>query len=171
MRLFFSGDLNEEGSDHILSVQNGALSVNAHVFKASHHGSHDFSALLFDAVHPMITVVSSGEVPDHGHPRAKFLAAVGRAGRGEDALLFSTAIAALFVDDGDPVSAADTGTTTTLGDLDFSQAEANTEARLRFKKILPGIINVRTDGEQMFAARRVQQGYQWESYGPIDPIQ
>jgi hypothetical protein len=115
----------------------------------------------------MITVVSSGEVPDHGHPRANFLGAIGRASRTEAPLLFSTALAALFVDSGDPV--ADTGTTTTLGDLDFSQAAANTEARLRFKKLLPGIINVRTDGQKLYAFRRVQQSYGWESYGPLDP--
>lgn len=169
VRVFFSGDLNEKGSDHILSLPNGALNVNAHVFKAPHHGSHEFSQALFYAVHPMITVVSSGEVPDHGHPRANFLGAIGRAGR-SDALLFSTESAALFVDDGDAETVIYTGTETTLGDLDFSKSAANTEARLRFKKLLPGIINVRTDGQNIFAFRRVQQGYQWESYGPIEPI-
>ena len=70
-----------------------------------------------------------------------------------------------------PASVASTGTQTTLGDLDFSKSAANTEARLRFKKILPGIINVRTDGDQIYAFRRVQMGYQWESYGPINPVQ
>jgi competence protein ComEC len=162
--------LNKPGSDHLLAVPNGALGVNAHIFKAPHHGSHEFSTALFEAVHPMITIVSSGEIPDHGHPRANFLGAIGRAGRGEEPLLFSTEIAALFVDSGDPSSVADAGTVTTLGDLDFSQSAANAEARQRFKKVLPGLINVRTDGEQIFAFRRVQQGYQWESYGPIEPV-
>lgn len=170
VRAFFSGDLNKPGSDLLLAISNGALSVNAHIFKAPHHGSHEFSRALFEAVQPMITIVSSGEVPDHGHPRANFLGAIGRASRGEESLLFSTEIAALFVDLGDPNSVADAGTETTLGDLDFSQSAANVEARQRFKKVLPGIINVRTNGEQIFAFRRVQQGYQWESYGPIDPI-
>ncbi|WP_257212872.1 hypothetical protein [Maribacter sp. 4U21] len=40
--------------------------------------------------------------------------------------------------------------------LDFSSSAANAEARQRFKKILPGIINVRTDGENIYAFRRVQ---------------
>ncbi len=170
VRTFFSGDLNETGSEHLLAVPNGALDVNAHIFKAPHHGSHEFSTELFRAVQPMITVVSSGEVPDHGHPRANFLGAIGGAGRGAEPLLFSTEIAALFVDSGDPAAVADTGTVTTLGDLDFAHAEANAEARRRFKKVLPGIINVRSDGDQIFAFRRVQQGYQWESYGPIAPV-
>jgi hypothetical protein len=76
-----------------------------------------------------------------------------------------------FVDAGDPTptDAATEDEPTTLADLDFSQASASTVARRRFKKILPGIINVRTDGDQIFAFRWVQQGYQWESYGPSDP--
>ncbi len=170
VRTMFSGDLNEDGGDHLARLPNADLNLNSHVFKAPHHGSHEFSTRLFNAVNPMITIVSSGEVPDHGHPRANFLGAIGRASRIDAPLLFSTALSALFVDDGDPVAAADTGTDTTLSDIDFSQSGANTEARIRFKKILPGIINVRTDGTRLYAFRRVQQGYQWESYGPIDTV-
>jgi hypothetical protein len=29
---------------------------------------------------------------------------------------------------------------------------------------------VRTNGNKIYAARRVIAGYQWESYGPIKPI-
>lgn len=172
VRTFFSGDLNEDGSDHLMSAPGFALSVNAHIFKAPHHGSHDFSQHLFEAVNPMITVVSSGEIPDHGHPRAVFLGGLGLAGRGETPLVFSTALSALFMDAGDAaaIAAAAIDEPTTLGDLDFALAESNTIARRRFKKVLPGIINVRSNGEEMFAYRRVQPWYQWESYGPIDPI-
>ena len=107
VRTFFSGDLNERGSRHLLDAPAGALRLNAHVFKAPHHGSHDYDEDLLAAVNPMITVVSSGEIPDHGHPRANFLAAIGRASRGPEPLLFSTELAALFVDAHD----ADTGAT------------------------------------------------------------
>ncbi len=166
VRTFFSGDLNIEGSGLLLSQPDGALQVNAHIFKAPHHGSHEFDPDLFEAVKPMVTVVSSGEVPDHGHPRAKFLGAIGRAVRGKEPLLFSTALSALFVDAGDSahMAAATIDEPTTLGDLDFSLSSANTVARRRFKKLLPGIINVRTDGEYIYSYRRVQMGYQWESY-------
>lgn len=170
VRIFFAGDLNEEGSDHILQVPNASLAVNAHVFKAPHHGSHEFSSHLFSAINPMITVVSSGEVPDHGHPRANFIGAIGLVGRGNAPLVFSTEIAALFVDAGDAEAVNHTDMDTSFGTLNYSDSIANTEARLRFKKLLPGIINVRTDGNQIYAFRRVQQGYQWESYGPIDPV-
>jgi len=78
----------------------------------------------------------------------------------------------LFVDAGDAeaVAAANIDEPTTLGDLDFALADSNTIARRRFKKVLPGIINVRTDGEEIYVYRRIQQYYQWEAYGPIDPI-
>lgn len=169
VRVFFSGDLNERGADRLLGLPAGALSVNAHVFKAPHHGSHEYSEDLFAAVNPMITVISSGEIPDHGHPRANFLAAVGRAGRGPEPLVFSTELAALFVDSHDPVAVAARDDGTKPRDIDFAAAQA-ADAHQRFKKVLPGIINVRTDGESLYAFRRVQQGYQWESYGPIEPI-
>jgi len=171
VRTFFSGDLNKKGGEHILSAPNSELLVNAHIFKAPHHGSHDYSNKLLGAVNPMVSIVSSGEVSDHGHPRAIFLGALGKAGRGDEPMVFSTEIAALFVDDGDEEAVAHSNSETTFADLNFEQSEANTEARQRFKKLLPGIINVRTDGENSYAFRRVQQGYQWEAYGPIAPVQ
>lgn len=172
VRAFFSGDLNEEGSKHLLSFPGASLQVNAHVFKTPHHGSHEYSQELFNAVNPMISVVSSGDSPDHGHPRAIFLGGLGLAGRGAQPLVFSTEIAATFVDAGDAEAVANAGIDEpiTFGELDFSTSQANAIARRRFKKILPGIINVRTDGRRLFAFRRVQQGYQWESYGPITPL-
>lgn len=165
VRTFFSGDLNIEGSEHLLSIPGNTLKVNAHIFKAPHHGSHEFSQELLNHVNPMVTIVSSGETPDHGHPRAVFLGGLGLAGRGKMPLIFSTELSALFVDAGDVEAQVHSDSTiTTLGDLDFSDSLANSEARQRFKKVLPGMINVRTDGEKIFAFRRVQMGYQWESY-------
>ena len=69
----------------------------------------------------------------------------------------------IFSDENEPKTTADIN----LGDIDFSKSDANAIARQRFKKVLSGIINVRTDGEDIYAARRVRAGYQWELYGPI----
>ena len=38
------------------------------------------------------------------------------------------------------------------------------QARRRFKKRLNGLINVRTDGEDIYCARRVAAGYQFVTY-------
>jgi beta-lactamase superfamily II metal-dependent hydrolase len=170
VRTFFSGDLNEEGGDHLLSFPNAALQFNSHIFKTPHHGSHEFSQHLFDAVKPMVSVVSSGNNPDHGHPRAVFLGGLGLSGRGTAPLVFATEIAATFVDAGDSEAVPTPATAPSdigFGDLDFATSAANTEARRRFKQILPGVINVRTDGREIYAFRRVQASYQWESYGPL----
>jgi hypothetical protein len=171
VRVFFSGDLNIPGSRHLLRNVPAAL-FDAHVLKSPHHGSHEYHQPLFDLIRPMITVVSSGDSPDHGHPRAGFLGGLGLAGRTRTPLMFSTEIAATFVDAGDAlaVAAAAIEEPITLDDLDFSTAAANRIARRRFKKVLPGIINIRTDGRVLYAARRVAASYQWESYGPIEPI-
>lgn len=169
VRTFFSGDLNTQGSKHILKQSGASLRLNSHIFKSPHHGSHDYHQPLLNAISPMITVISSGDSPDHGHPRASFLGGVGLSGRGDSPLIFSTEIAATFSDAGDR-AAVDEYEPTTLGDLDFSSASSNKIARRRFKKVLSGIINVRTDGEEIYAARRVRASYQWELYGPITPV-
>jgi competence protein ComEC len=174
VRAFFSGDLNTEGSRYLLDRLALVSRFDAHIFKAPHHGSHDYHQPLFAAIRPMITVVSSGNSPDHGHPRAQFLGGVGLAGRGATPLVFSTEIAATFVDAGDaaavPAPVAGGDGDIDVADLDFATSEDNTLLRRRFKQTLPGIINVRTDGRVMYAARHVQAAYQWESYGPITPV-
>lgn len=168
VRTFFSGDLNSKGSKHILKQSGASLKLNSHIFKSPHHGSHDYHQPLLNAISPMISVISSGDSPDHGHPRASFLGGVGLSGRGDSPLIFSTEIAATFADAGDN-TAVDENEPTTLGDLDFSTASSNKIARRRFKKVLSGIINVRTDGQEIYCARRVRASYQWELYGPIEP--
>ena len=119
------------------------------------------------AISPQISVVSSGDGPDHGHPRANLLAAIGRASRSPEPLLFSTEIAATFIEEGDELDEDDV---TSLEDLDFSVSNFNEVARKLFKQRLPGLINVRTDGHDLYAARRVNQGYWWEAYGPMAAV-
>jgi hypothetical protein len=119
----------------------------------------------------MITVISSGESPDHGHPRAHFLGSIGRHSSGPEPLIFSTELAALFVDAQDPDALANSDADVDVHDLAFDDDGAvPLDPHQRFKKILPGIINVRSDGRHLYAYRRVQQGYQWEAYGPIEAL-
>lgn len=168
VRILFTGDINEKGAKHLMSDYTIAQQLDSHVLKAPHHGSHDFYQPFLESIRPMITIVSSGDDPDYGHPRAIFLGGVGLVGRGTSPLLFSTEIAATFLDEGDPhsVAMAILEEPSTLGDLDFTDHSANYIARLRFKQVLPGIINVRSSGEKLFAARRIDAWYQWESYEP-----
>lgn len=160
-----SGDLNVKGSEHLMIDPVVTSKMSAHVLKCPHHGSHEFHHPFFEAVRPQISTISSGDAPDHGHPRASFIAAVGLASRSTRPLVFSTEIAATFVGDGETANPADG---TAIDGLDFKTTVGNDTARKRFKLLLPGIINVRTDGKQLYAFRRVNAGYQWESYGPME---
>ncbi|MGH7230302.1 MAG: ComEC/Rec2 family competence protein [Nitrospiraceae bacterium] len=161
VRILLPGDLNIEGASHLLSDPAFAMEADAHVLKAPHHGSHEFDRRFLEAVKPQITVVSSGEAPDHGHPRANFLGAVGQVSRSAEPLLFSTELVAHFAVDRDADSSdADEP-------VDPTDPAMLGQARRRFKKRLNGIINVRTDGRSLYAARRVAAGYQFVTYGPL----
>jgi competence protein ComEC len=157
--LMLSGDLNIEGSKFLMESSDAASRMAAHILKSPHHGSHEFYTPFLEAVKPQVSVISSGDSPDHGHPRANFLAAVGLASRSKEPLLFSTEIAATFVD----ANEADIKSMLNKRSLD-SNSLKRTQL---FKKRLNGMINVRTDGQNLYAARRVNASYQWESYGPL----
>ncbi len=158
VRVLLPGDINKKGAKQLLDHPNGAAELDAHVFKAPHHGSHEFRRDFLAAVHPQITVVSSGETPDHGHPRANFLGTVGDCSRGHEPLLFSTELVAHFAVDAE-AAAADAD-----DPVDPTDPSRLGQARRRFKKRLNGIINVRTDGSDLYCARRVSAGYQFVTY-------
>ena len=144
-----------------------AKKMDAHILKAPHHGSHEFSYNWFEAVNPQISVVSSGDMRDHGHPRANFLAAVGKTSRTkEGSLLFSTEIAATFVEVGQKVQK-----NLKLTDKQKKLLSKKDSKILKglFIRKLHGMINVRTDGKTMFAARRYGKKDQWELYSKISP--
>jgi len=160
----FSGDLNSKGAKNLLDDPSIVSKLKAHIFKAPHHGSHDFYRPFLEGVKPHISIISSGDEPDHGHPRAIFIGAIGQSSRSMEPLIFSTEIAATFKEAGvRPIRTA----VRHLEDLDTSSPNADSDAHVLFKKLLNGMINVRTDGEHLFAARRVVAGYWWESYGPL----
>jgi competence protein ComEC len=158
------GDLNRQGARNLLEDPAITQKLAAHVFKAPHHGSHQYHRPLLDAIRPQISVISSGDDPDHGHPRAVFVGGVGLASRSGAPLVFSTEIAATFVEAGETV--VEVGDSI-LESLNVHETGALAVARKLFKRRLHGMINVRTDGRDLYAARRVTAGYWWESYGPL----
>jgi len=162
--VLFSGDLNSDGAKNLLEDPSLSYKLDAHVFKSPHHGSHDFHWPFLQAIRPQISVISSGDDPDHGHPRAVFIGAIGQVSRSTMPLVFSTEIAATFVEAG---GKEEQEADTELKGLDLQTPDANSLARNLFKRRLHGMINVRTDGKNLYAARRVAAGYWWESYGPL----
>jgi hypothetical protein len=168
--VLFSGDINKKGSKNLLQDPSITPRLDAHIYKAPHHGSHDFDKFFLRAVNPQLSIISSGDEPDHGQPRAAFIGAIGRVSRSAEPLVFSTQIAATFAEGKDERGKDEEPTSEEgLASLDVTKPEAVASARIRFKRRLHRMINVRTDGDDLFAARRVAAGYWWESYGPITP--
>ena len=158
VRVMLPGDINERAARHLMAQPGFNLEADAHVFKAPHHGSNHYDRAFLEAVHPQISVASSGESPDHGHPRANFLGTIGKASRSNEPLLFSTQLVAQFAVDAD-AEAPDAD-----DDVDPTDPAMLGQARRRFKKRLNGIINVRTDGNTLYCARRVAAAYQFVTY-------
>jgi hypothetical protein len=139
---------------------------DAIVLKAPHHGSHEFHRGLLEAVNPQVTVISSGDDSDYGHPRANFVGVIGGVSRSKEPLVFSTEIAGAFKDVGESLRES-----VKLSDEEYKSLDKESLEKLRklFKRRLHGMINVRTDGKKLYAARRVKAAYCWESYGGITP--
>jgi beta-lactamase superfamily II metal-dependent hydrolase len=148
--ILLAGDLNTDGEDHLLQDPQTATKMDAHVLKAPHHGSHEFSRKWLDAVNPQISVISSGDDTDHGHPRAVFLGAMGNSSR-QPAYIFSTEIAANFVKMEEELGRG-------------TSDDSGQPLREMYKRRLHGMINVRTNGKTLYAARRVASSYMWEYY-------
>jgi beta-lactamase superfamily II metal-dependent hydrolase len=96
----FSGDLNDEASRFLTREHNaGRLNLMSEVFKVPHHGSADFSGAFFQAVSPIVSIVSSGDESarkDYIHPRATLVGALGKWARVPEPLVFVTELVAFF---------------------------------------------------------------------------
>lgn len=60
------------------------------VAKSCHHGSHDITNEFLKVLNPIATVISSGDEESFCHPRPETLGAVGKYGRGDRPLIYST---------------------------------------------------------------------------------
>ena len=102
-----------------------------------------------DDVNPVVSIVSSGDenvVKEYVHPRANLMAALGRASRGPQPLVFSTELAAFFAYRGgiQPEQHKSDGTL-----LPKSKRRGHFHA---FDRLVYGAVRVRTDGERVVVA-------------------
>jgi len=153
-RILLCGDMNEKAERQFLEHCKQETPI-AHVFKANHHGSQDFSTEFLKVIQPWVTIVSSGDQPDYGHPRASLLGSLGQYAPNviEKPLLFSTEIAATFKK------------------VDSNSEDVDTQL---YEKTIYGLINVRTNGQwlaagKVFNKRRGKGKYaksiwDWEKY-------
>lgn len=137
----FSGDLNDEASRFLAREHNrGGLNLKSEVFKVPHHGSADFSGAFFQAVSPVVSVVSSGDESarkEYIHPRATLMGALGKWARGPEPLIFVTELVAFFKEE------------------KWSRPVDDKEYKERgqfygFSRTSYGIVKTRTNGKRLF---------------------
>ena len=137
----FSGDLNDEASRFLAREHNrGSLNLKSEVFKVPHHGSADFSGAFFQAVSPVVSVVSSGDESarkEYIHPRATLMGALGKWARVPEPLIFVTELVAFFNVE------------------NWSRLVDDKEAKKRgqffgFSRASYGLVKTRTDGKRLF---------------------
>ena len=149
-RILLCGDMNRSAENQFVEKWKDK-SPQAHIFKAHHHGSQDFSNTFLKRVQPWISVVSSGDDPDYGHPRANLLGSLGKFSSQiiDQPLIFSTELAATFHMI-DPIPGSE-------------------DAQL-YEKTIQGVISVRSNGEWLAAGRvykkskDVPRRWEWEKY-------
>lgn len=174
VKLLLGGDLNEEAEDHLIKHYTGVelpplraelksnVEKNRNIAKATikqavldarktfqvdiakscHHGSSDFTSEFMDAVYPLATIISSGDQEPHCHPRPDTLGTIGKYSRGERSLIFSTELAR-----------------STPEFLKLSKDTINVNPKPISKERLVtvyGMINVRTDGEKIIIAQKLE---------------
>jgi beta-lactamase superfamily II metal-dependent hydrolase len=108
------------------------------IAKSCHHGSPDFTNEFMQAVNPIATIISSGDEESHCHPRPETLGAIGKFGRGNRPLIFSTELAR---------SAKEFMDTSNL----------STYKKKERLVTVYGMINVRTDGDKTIIAQKLEK--------------
>jgi beta-lactamase superfamily II metal-dependent hydrolase len=136
----FSGDLNDEASRFLAKAhKDKKLELTAEVFKVPHHGSADFSGAFFQAVSPVICVVSSGDESarkEYIHPRATLMGSLGKWSRVEEPLIFVTELVAFFQMEG-------------WSRLTDAKKNKRRGEFFGFSRAAFGIVKTRTDGKRL----------------------
>jgi len=166
-----------------LLVTEARKHFEADIVKACHHGSADISSTFLEATNPLATVVSSGDDEPHSHPRPDALGMIGKYSRSDRPLIFSTELARSGNESikhpnqvRRELRAQIEAELTILNDPSVSAAEkkeANARLDDHFSVIQRsvanyGMINVRTDGERVIIAQRLERerskSHRWDIY-------
>lgn len=148
------GDLNIHAEKRLLEhldLHEGP-DLRSEIFKAPHHGSHEFAPEFLKRVAPVVSIVSSGDenrMKEYVHPRANLMAALGRFSRGPMPLLFSTELAAFFAYRGPVLPERHRKSKGKLILLPKKKWRGKIHA---FQRLVFGSVRVRTDGQRVMCA-------------------
>ncbi|MGH7587354.1 MAG: hypothetical protein ACRELU_02060 [Gemmatimonadota bacterium] len=196
VRILLGGDLNRPFEERLLEHYTGLdprpvteadrLSLvtearkrfRSDVAKACHHGSADFTSRFLEGIDAIATVVSSGDEESHCHPRPDALGALGRRGRGERPLIFSTELARSSREMIETPQAVKDKVSDLLELRDQTTDPAMKKAirkkiqeaisRVERSVAVYGAINLRTDGEKVVIAQKLERprpnGEKWDAH-------
>lgn len=183
-RTLLTGDLNKAAQQDILQQLSGSLlELQCDVAKACHHGSADVSLAFLQAMAPSATIISSGDAEGHDHPRPAIVAASGATGHliVEDdeiltPLVYSTELARshslgklsgielkddTLLQDDEFEDIVLHYSTTKAGDLRPKKESRSAAGAYVIAGLVYGLVNVRTDGEQILTATMDEKGAKW----------
>lgn len=198
VKLLLAGDLNEDSEQYLLRHYAGATGnpdtpeeldalalqcrpvFGADIYKFPHHGSNDFCRSFMKSVDPIVTIVSSGDEESYCHPRAETLGAIGKLSRSDWPMIFSTELARSssekFFKPIDYVHQYE--------DLQDKLKRARSEEKKKeyeeqLKKMesvertvaVYGMINVRTDGQKVVVAQKMEQPTPRKEYWDIHRLE
>jgi beta-lactamase superfamily II metal-dependent hydrolase len=165
VKILLGGDLNIPAENHLLKhytgidpetanevqlknlIAEGRKIFEVDVAKACHHGSADFTNLFLQSLNSAATIISSGDEEPHAHPRPDAVGALGKFGRSDRPLIFSTELAR------------------STRDLIIKANPSKQE--LGRTVAVYGMINLRTDGEKVVIAQKLEQAAprgEWDFY-------
>lgn len=154
VHLLLGGDLNHHAEERIREriEHDNDRTLRSEILKVPHHGSHEFEQAFLDQVNPVVSVVSSGDEnpgKEYVHPRANLMAALGRASRGPEPLVYSTELAAFFAYRGfqQPEQHRKVA-----GQLKLKPKSQQRPGFHAFERLVWGAVRVRTDGERVVTA-------------------
>ena len=183
--VLLGGDLNIPAENHLLLRYTGLPqpprsgaeeeetivaarpSFECDIAKACHHGSADFSTVFLRALNPIATVISSGDNESHSHPRPDALGAMGKFGRGNRPLIFSTELARSSKETIKFPSQFRAKLQELYIQFDKETAPAKKEkikkqidkqlGRIERSITVYGMINLRTDGDKVIIAQKLEK--------------
>lgn len=160
-RFLFAGDLNRDAERQLTALdQSGQIDLESEVLKVPHHGSADFSMDFLNAVHPLVSIVSSGDESarkEFIHPRANLMAALGRASRSRSPLILVTELVAFFeqqmwsVTCEQMVTLLKSGMTSAemIEIIEGRHSHKGLNRFYGFRRAAYGLVKIRTDGKRL----------------------
>ena len=141
--------------------------LSAHFAKACHHGSGDVSPAFLSAIHPLGTIISSGDNEAFSHPRADTLGTIGKNSRGDRPGIFCTELARSAPErikhprvlhaELDELVATLKQALTPAKEKKVKAAIANLKENLERSVAVFGAINLRTDGNRAVVAQKIEK--------------